>query len=105
MRNFILTLFVLSGVALMGCTQEGATTESATTETSASAEAINEHCPIMGSDVTAEGGTVEWNEQTVGFCCDGCSEKWQALSEDEKKEALAKAEEGHADHDHRDHAT
>ena len=98
MRYLIFSLLSLSLAVLIGCTQEG--TPSTNSEAATTLNTINEHCPIMGGDVTAEGGTVEWNGETVGFCCDGCSEKWQALSEEEKKAALAKAEEAHESHDY-----
>lgn len=98
MRYYVLSFVLLAAIVAVGCTQQASTPASPTAATST--ETINEHCPIMGGDVTPEGGTADWNGETVGFCCDGCIEKWQALSEDEKKAALAKAEEGHSSHDH-----
>ena len=51
--------------------------------------AVNEVCPIMGGEVTDDGGRAEYEGQTVGFCCPGCIKKWDALSADEKKTKLA----------------
>lgn len=51
--------------------------------------AVNEVCPIMGGDVTDNGGRTDYEGQTVGFCCPGCIKKWDALSADEKKTKLA----------------
>lgn len=48
------------------------------------AETANATCPMMGGNVDPEGGTVEWEGQTIGFCCDGCSGKFEALSAEEK---------------------
>ncbi|OYP37956.1 hypothetical protein [Rhodopirellula sp. MGV] len=74
----------------------------------------NEYCPMMGGKVTEDGGTVQWGDKTIGFCCDGCDEEWQALSEEEKQAkfdaAQAKSDAKHDDehdhegHDHADHA-
>ncbi|MFT7464282.1 MAG: hypothetical protein ACI9EF_002632 [Pseudohongiellaceae bacterium] len=47
-------------------------------------------CPQMGNPVTDEGGSVEWNGMTVGFCCDGCGEKFEALDDMSKGAALVK---------------
>ena len=65
----------------------------------------------MGGKVSKKAKTVEWNGKTIGFCCDGCDEKFMALSDDEKSEKLAAAQakseddtghEGYqnGDHDH-----
>ena len=91
-----------------GCSQPGAPTETAdsaqpsATETSAAepvAAADNKNCPIMGHPVSAEGGSTTWNGKTIGFCCDGCKPKFEALSDDEKAAKLAEADKGeHGDH-------
>lgn len=84
-------LFLAVCVLCLGCNQsaDDATSGDDTTTSQSSATADNANCPIMGGEVTAEGGTVSWNGQTIGFCCEGCSEKWAALSDDEKAQALA----------------
>jgi hypothetical protein len=83
-----------------------------TTDTQADAilTSVNTHCPIMGSEVTDDGGRVEWNGKTVGFCCPQCIDGWNELSEEEKEAKLMAAgkgaehaEDGH-DHDHADAA-
>lgn len=95
---------LLVGAILVGCNQSAPTDSAKTADTST--KTANEVCPIMGGEVTAEGGTVEWNGKQIGFCCPGCEEKWEALSDEEKSEKLAAAKakaEGdaaHSDHDH-----
>lgn len=98
MRYLFATIALLGLV--VGCSQ-GTSSPSPEANTVAT---VNEHCPIMGGEVTPEGGTTEWKGQTIGFCCDGCEEKWDALSDEEKGEKLAAAD--HAEggsHDHGDH--
>lgn len=99
MRYFTLSVLLLVGFVVVGCSrQHDGTTASKNEETATNT--INDHCPIMCGDVTPEGGTVRWNSQTVGFCCDSCIEKWQALSEEEKKAGITKAADVHGGHDH-----
>lgn len=57
-----------------------------------SAKAVNKHCPIMGGDVADDGGTAMWENQLIGFCCPGCEEKWEKLSDEEKAKKLAAAD-------------
>ena len=53
--------------------------------------AVNTICPIMGGDVDPDIETVQFNGEAIGFCCDGCDEKWTKLSDKEKEEKLAEA--------------
>lgn len=98
MRYLIASLFLVGFV--VGC----APSSSDTTPEAASLATVNDHCPIMGGEVTAEGGTTEWNDKTIGFCCPGCEPKWEALSDEEKAQKLATADEAsHDSHDHAEH--
>jgi len=75
----------------------------------------NARCPIMGGEPTPE-LTAQYKGKTIGFCCDGCPQKWAALSEEDKAEKFAEAtaekdhqhaddgHAGHEDHDPADHA-
>ncbi|WP_206028501.1 HMG-box domain-containing protein [Thalassoroseus pseudoceratinae] len=94
MRSAFTKLFLgsvlFSAVALVGCSQSP--TDESTDSADASLKTFNAVCPIMGSEVSADAPTVEWNGKTIGFCCAGCDEKWEALSDDEKAEKLAAAE-------------
>ena len=115
MRSITTTLSLSLSLAFVtipvGCNQSTPTTtaENASQPASATTVAVNEYCPVMGGKVTPEGGTVKWDGMTIGFCCDGCDEKWQALSDEEKSEKLAAAQaktkgdaghEGHLNSDH-----
>ena len=53
--------------------------------------ASNTLCPIMGSEVDPEAEMVSFKGETIGFCCDGCDEKWAKLSDEEKEKKLAEA--------------
>jgi hypothetical protein len=48
----------------------------------------NEKCPIMGGKPDPE-LVVQWDGKTIGFCCDGCPQKWEKLSDEEKAAKLA----------------
>ena len=79
MRTLLLPLVL---VAAVGCAAK------------AEAEApdvINANCPMMGEPVTADGGTADFNGEQVGFCCPGCSKKFNALDDAEKTAKLAEA--------------
>ncbi len=92
----ITTLALFAGLfVIAGCGEtstEAPTAETPATDSGAETTvvaAVNEVCPIMGGKVKDDGGRSEWNGKTVGFCCPGCIEKWEALPEDEKKTKLA----------------
>lgn len=82
-------------VTTVGCDSGSKTepTEEKTTKTpnNENEMAVNTICPIMGSDVDPDAATVEFKGQTVGFCCDGCDDKWNNLSDEEKEQKLAEA--------------
>ncbi len=108
MRTLASLTLLLAAITWAGCSQETpGPSDSGEAAVDPAAESlsptVNTHCPIMGGEVTPEGGTVEWNGQTVGFCCSDCIAKFEALSDEEKQAALEKAEHAHGDHDHGDH--
>ena len=59
-------------------------------------EFVNAKCPIMGSpinpDKVAKNLIREYKGQKVAFCCAGCPEKWDDLSDSKKQAKLAKVE-------------
>ncbi len=55
-----------------------------------SAEVVNTHCPIMGGEVEADGGSTEWNDSTVGFCCGKCVGTFEEMDDTAKQAALDK---------------
>lgn len=104
---------LLVSAAIIGCSQSETISEISTPETSDSIEATaisfaNTKCPIMGGTPSPE-LTRQYQGDTIGFCCDGCPEKWDALDEGDKAAKFAEVD-GHADpnhvdgeHDHSDH--
>tara|TARA_B100000676_G_scaffold46769_1_gene45433 strand:- start:3334 stop:3633 length:300 start_codon:yes stop_codon:yes gene_type:complete len=94
----IVALVVMT--ALVGCNSEDGESAAPAVEVNL----VNTHCPIMGHEVTDDGGRTKYEGGTVGFCCPGCIDTFNELAADAKKEALATkgkgiTEEGEA-HDH-----
>ena len=85
---------LIATFAMIGCNQSNeATTETPSDGTRTTAQTVsfaNTKCPIMGGKPNPE-LTAEFGGKTVGFCCDGCPQKWTALSDEEKTAKLAKA--------------
>ncbi|WP_164104497.1 hypothetical protein [Candidatus Laterigemmans baculatus] len=114
MRTFSFSVLALLTATTLGLSVVGCGTLETPTASEAETDAAdvtmvsfaNKSCPIMGGDLDTE-LTRQWNGKTVGFCCDGCPEDWDALSEEEKAEKFAEASEAeghdHGDHDHGDH--
>ena len=103
MRSCTTSLAVLSlTVFLTGCNESGIESVQAIPDPAAIV-AVNDLCPIMGGNVTKDGGTASWKGKTIGFCCPECIEQWEALSEADKETKLASADKNNASHDH-DHA-
>jgi len=52
----------------------------------------NDRCPIMGSRIDPSAVTEnlirEWKGKRIGFCCAGCPDTWDKLSEQEKEAKL-----------------
>jgi hypothetical protein len=51
---------------------------------------VNETCPMTGGPVDGSVAAAEFNGQKVGFCCPGCPEKWEAMSDAEKQAFIDK---------------
>ncbi len=110
MRSFMSSaaLLLTLSAAIVGCSDSAQTTVTPDVADPVDATPVhfaNEKCPIMGGKPTAE-LTVEYDGKTIGFCCDGCPEKWAELSDEQKAEKFAKVD-AHAggesaedDHDH-----
>ncbi len=90
MRTFSVLALMAGMVVFSGCAESGTdTVDTAAANTEPAATLANEICPIMGKPVKDGGGTAEWNGKTIGFCCPGCIDKWEALSEEEKTTKLS----------------
>lgn len=57
--------------------------------------------------MTDDGGRTEFDGKTIGFCCPGCIEQWNALSDEQKAEKLSAADKKDvpSDADQADHST
>jgi hypothetical protein len=51
---------------------------------------LNSKCVISGEDLGADTVTTEYMGGKVGFCCDKCMSKWNAMDDAAKKAAIAK---------------
>lgn len=60
-----------------------------TTLTTVSATPVNTICPIGKHEITEAGGTHRFDDQVVGFCCEGCYDAWPAMSRAERAAKLA----------------
>lgn len=70
-----------SDEACDACQAEGA----AATLSSAS----NDTCPFSGGPVSANATTVSFEGKDIGFCCNGCSSKFEKMSDEERAATLA----------------
>lgn len=61
----------------------------AMTQRESAPKPVNKTCPIMGGEVDPTGELASYGEFTIGFCCDGCKPKWEALDDDKKAAFLA----------------
>jgi Zn-finger nucleic acid-binding protein len=96
-----LTLLSIVLISVAGCS-ESDTESSNPPAVDITLTPVNQLCPIMGSAVTEDGGTVEFDGKLIGFCCPSCDGKWSKLSDTDKAAKLAAAHDGH-DHDGHDH--
>lgn len=86
MKNaLVVALVIMTG--LIGCSSEDGGDSSATS--GVEVNLVNTHCPIMGHEVTDDGGRTEYKGGTVGFCCPGCIDAFNELEDAAKDEALA----------------
>ena len=88
-------LIVVFAVGLVGCKKPADTGGGgATTKPADTVATVNAKCPIMGntfnSAKVAPELVREFAGQKVGFCCAGCPDKWDKLSDMEKTAKLAK---------------
>jgi hypothetical protein len=63
--------------------------------TAVSAAFANAKCPIMGARIVPERVSAnlirQYKDEKVAFCCAGCPEKWDGLSDQDKAAKLAAA--------------
>lgn len=78
-------------VGLTACSEKQETTS----QTAETAVCVNGTCPIMGSVIdpakVPASLTRDFKGQKVGFCCAGCPDSWDKLTDEEKTAKLAAA--------------
>ena len=94
-KSLILAAATLAAFTLVGCNSSSKTTsgngdQNAKTMQTAG-KPVNAKCPVSGEEVPANATTVSYQGKTVGFCCDHCVAKWNAMSDAEKQQKLAAA--------------
>jgi len=93
----IMTAAAVASLAMLGaCASDKASgsRETKTTPDAAIANAgmvSNSKCPIMPDHLIDPAVTVAYKGKKVGFCCAGCIDEWDKMSESKKNEMLAKA--------------
>ncbi len=79
-----------------GKSAAAATDKTATKTTQAAAlTVVNTACPISGEDLGSKDHTAKvvrtYNGENVGFCCDGCGQKFDKMSDEKKAATLTSA--------------
>ncbi|MBC7771534.1 MAG: hypothetical protein H7210_03460 [Pyrinomonadaceae bacterium] len=77
-------------LALMGCKSDTDTTHTGHSNMGAM-KADNAACPFTGRPVNPEMTPVAFQDKKVGFCCNGCSSKWNSMTDAQKTDAWTKA--------------
>ena len=88
-RTLPAILVTCAAIALVGCESDGSD-DMATTQASASMGAVNDNCPIMGEAIDPNAAMAEFGGAKIGFCCDGCVNKWNTWSDASKRDYIAK---------------
>jgi len=82
--------FVVAGaicaLAASGCSSMSKSGNESTD--AARGQALNTTCPMM-DEVVDEEVVVEYNGNTIAFCCEGCIDDWNALSDAERDAKVA----------------
>lgn len=80
--------FLLATLVVAGLSPTSVVADS-NSNASSKVELANEKCPMLGGK-PLERLTTDYNGMTIGFCCEGCPEKWAALSDEEKSQRFEK---------------
>ncbi len=88
-RTLPAVLITGAAIALAGCESDDSG-DMSTTQASVSMGAINDTCPIMGGDIDPSAAMADFGGAQIGFCCNGCINKWNAWSDAQKRDFVAK---------------
>ena len=81
-------LFALLAVLTFGLAACATATDS-TEPMGVQAAIVNDLCPLQGTAID-ESKVVEYDGNTVAFCCDMCLGSWDGMTAEDKDAALAK---------------
>lgn len=83
---------VLSGAAGCASTQKAEDESQCKMVKPGEITTVNSMCVVVNDDpVNPAVEPAVWKGQKVGFCCNGCKPRWNAMSDSEKDAALARA--------------
>jgi hypothetical protein len=87
-RCAVAALIIAAG-SLFGCQS------TKTTDAGAEVRTVNSTCPVAGNAWSENGSktrpaalTRTYKGDTVGFCCQGCASKWDAMTDAERAQKL-----------------
>jgi len=86
MKVTALLVPVLAAALLVGCNRDSRNNNphnNNTHGTKANMGMVNKNCPVSGRAASSE-HTTQYKGQTVGFCCGGCPERFNKMSDAEK---------------------
>lgn len=52
---------------------------------------MNTKCPLSGEALPANCPSADYQGGKVGFCCNGCADKWNAMTDAQKAEHFARS--------------
>jgi hypothetical protein len=91
-RTLTLTAAVLAAMTLSACSSSKtaqAEDESMCREVKpGTVTTVNHYCVVMPEDPVDPQIVREFNGQRVGFCCPGCTRKWDTMTDAQKSKAI-----------------
>lgn len=87
------TVLIVSTTLLFGgmlALSPAATTPTADACATVAGDPVNKVCPMSGNALDEVAATREFKEQTIGFCCPGCGNRWDKKTDEERMALLAK---------------
>ncbi len=92
-RATVLVSVVFASLSLLAFGQpehRGQPARKSTATAAEPAKPVNSRCPIQSEEVDPDTPVRTWRGHAIGFCCPGCDQKWDAKTDAEKDEFLAK---------------
>lgn len=81
----------LGGCKNNKCCKDGECADCKDQASAAPAGFMNASCPMSGESLTADSAAVAYKDGKVGFCCQGCADKFEKMSDADKAKTLANA--------------